>query len=231
MLPAFSPKLSQYATGALSGSVSRFGCGVPVTTGDDSGVRIGEEFLAARTVIWAAGVQASMAARWLDAPADRVGRVLVEPDLTVPGKPEIFVIGDTAHVLVDGKPVPGVAPAAKQQGAYVASVIRARIRGRPLPGPFVYRHLGDLATIGHSAAVIDFGRIQLTGWIGWWIWGIAHIYFLIGTRSRLSVAISWLWSFLRGQNSARLITQKETLRAEASDGRDTTARPKTAILD
>ena len=217
VLPAFSPKLSEYATGALKRLGAEVRCGVPVTACDDSGVRIGDEFLPARTVIWAAGVQASKAARWLDAPADRAGRVIVEPNLTVPGMPEIFAIGDTAHVVIDGKPVPGVAPAAKQEGAYVASVLRARIAGRPAPGPFAYRHLGDLATVGRSAAVIDFGRIVITGWIAWWIWGIAHIYFLIGTRSRLTVAISWLWSFLSGNNSAQLITQKETLRAEASD--------------
>jgi NADH dehydrogenase len=113
--------------------------------------------------------------------------------------------------------VPGIAPAAKQQGAYVARVIRARLAGRPAPPPFAYRHFGNLATVGRSAAVIDFGRVQLTGWLAWWIWGIAHIYFLIGTRSRIAVAMSWLWSFVSGQHSARLITQKETLRAEASD--------------
>lgn len=217
VLPAFSPKLSDYAARALTRLGAEVRCGAPVTACDDSGIRIGEEVLPARTVIWAAGVQASRAARWLDAPADRAGRVLVEPDLTAPGMPEVFVIGDTAHVQVEGQPVPGVAPAAKQQGAYVARVIRARLLGRPLPGPFSYRHLGNLATVGRSAAVIDFGRLQLTGWLAWWIWGIAHIYFLIGARSRLTVAISWLWSFLSGGHSARLITQKETLRAEATD--------------
>ena len=228
VLPTFPPKLSEYATRALKRLGAEVRCGVPVTACDDSGVRIGDEFLPARTVIWAAGVQASKAAGWLDAPADRAGRVMVEPDLTVPGMPDIFAIGDTARVVVDGKPVPGVAPAAKQQGAYVASVLRARMAGRPAPGPFSYRHLGDLATIGRSAAVIDFGRIEITGWIAWWIWGIAHIYFLIGTRSRLTVAISWLWSFLSGNNSAQLITQKETLRAEASDA-DWTSKHEPSI--
>ena len=228
VLPTFPPKLSEYATRALMRLGAEVRCGVPVTACDDSGVRIGDEFLPARTVIWAAGVQASKAAGWLDASADRAGRVIVEPDLTVPGMPDIFAIGDTARVVVDGKPVPGVAPAAKQQGAYVASVLRARIAGRPSPGPFSYRHLGDLATIGRSAAVIDFGRIEITGWVAWWIWGIAHIYFLIGTRSRLTVAISWLWSFLSGNNSAQLITQKETLRAEASDA-DWTSKHEPSI--
>jgi NADH:ubiquinone reductase (H+-translocating) len=217
VLPVFAPKLSDYATAALTRIGAEVRCGTPVTAVDDDGIRIGEEDVAARTVIWAAGVQASRAARWIGAPADRAGRVIVAPDLSVPDMPEIFAIGDTAHVEIDGKLVPGVAPAAKQQGAYVARVIRARLTGRPAPGPFAYHHLGNLATVGRSAAVIDFGKLELTGWLAWWIWGFAHIYFLIGTRSRIAVAISWLWSFISGQHSARLITQKETLRAEASD--------------
>ncbi len=214
VLPVFPEKLSAYAARALTRLGAEVRCGSPVTACDDAGIVIGDEPVPAHTVIWAAGVQASEAARWLDAPADRAGRVMVAADLSVPGMPEVFVIGDTAHVVVDGKPVPGVAPAAKQQGAHVAKVLRSRIAGRPTPGPFVYRHLGNLATVGRSAAVIDFGRIRLTGWPAWWIWGIAHIYFLIGIRSRLTVAISWLWSFLSGGHSARLITQRETLRPE-----------------
>ena len=217
VLPVFTEPLSRYAAESLVRLGAEVRCGTPVTALDDSGVRIGEEWLPSRTVIWAAGVQASGAARWLDTPADRAGRAIVAPDLTVPGLPEVFVIGDTAHVAIDGRPVPGVAPAAKQQGAYVAKVIRARLTGKPAPGPFVYRHLGNLATVGRSAAVIDFGRIQMKGGPAWWIWGIAHIYFLIGTRSRLAVSISWLWSFLSGGHSARLITQKETLRVESTD--------------
>jgi NADH dehydrogenase len=217
VLPAFSEKVSVYATRALERIGAEVQCGAPVTRCDDTGIMIGERFVPARTVIWAAGVQASNAARWLDAPADRAGRVIVGPDLTVPGVPDVFVIGATAHVESQGKPGPGIAPAAKQPGGYVARVIRARLAGRPAPPPFAYRHFGNLATVGRSAAVIDFGRVQLTGWLAWWIWGIAHIYFLIGTRSRIAVAMSWLWSFVSGQHSARLITQKETLRAEASD--------------
>ena len=153
------------------------------------------EALPARTVIWAAGVQASKAARWLDAPADRAGRVMVEPDLTVPGMPEVFAIGDTAHV-VDRRQAGARGRAGGEAAGARTSPrsIRARLAGQPAPGPFAYRHLGNLATVGRSAAVIDFGRIELTGWIAWWIWGIAHIYFLIGTRSRIAVAISWLWS-------------------------------------
>ena len=163
--------------------------------------------LAARTIIWAAGVHASPAAEWLGAPADRAGRLKVEPDLTVPGHPEIFAIGDTVdHRRPDGKPVPGIAPAAKQQGRYVAAVIRARLARRHAP-PFRYKHHGSLAQIGKQRAVIDFGWIKLSGWLAWWIWGIAHIYFLIGLRNRLSVALNWLWIHTRDQRSARLITQ------------------------
>jgi NADH dehydrogenase len=141
----------------------------------------------------------------------------VEPTLTVPEHPDIFAIGDTVTVAgPDGKPVPGIAPAAKQEGHYVADAIRERLRGRPLSPAFVYRHAGSLATIGKRLAVIDFGRIKLRGALAWWIWGLAHIYFLIGVRNRLSVALSWLWIHTRDQRSSRLITQG----SEASPPRD-----------
>ncbi len=129
-------------------------------------------------------------------------------NLNVPGHEDIFVIGDTAWVEgPDGKPVPGIAPAAKQQGAYVAKVIKSRIEGKTPPMPFRYKHQGNLATIGRGAAVVDMGRFKLKGLIAWWFWGIAHIFFLIGTRSRAAVAWSWLWTYISGQHSARLITQ------------------------
>jgi NADH dehydrogenase len=167
----------------------------------------GGKTLAARTLIWAAGVRASRAAEWLNAAADRVGRLKVEPDLTVSGHPEIFAIGDTTTIAgPDGNPVPGIAPAAKQEGRYVANVIKARLAGGTYQ-PFRYKHAGSLAQIGKRLAVIDFGRIKLRGAIAWWIWGIAHIYFLIGLRNRLSVALSWLWIYVRDQRASRLITQ------------------------
>ncbi|MDX0282321.1 NAD(P)/FAD-dependent oxidoreductase [Sinorhizobium meliloti] len=215
ILPAFSEELSAYASRELEKLGVEVLTGTPVTDCTDEGVTIGESFVPSRTLVWAAGVQASPAARWVGADADRAGRVKVGPDLTAPHHPDIFVIGDTASVIQeDGKPVPGIAPAAKQQGAYVAQVIRGRLTGSPAPGPFRYRHQGSLATIGKRAAIIDFGRIKLRGSLAWWIWGIAHIYFLIGTRSRFAVAWSWLWTYLSGQHSARLITQKDTLREE-----------------
>lgn len=209
ILPAFAVSSADYASRALRRRGVEVMTGAPVTEISDDGIVIGAQFIPARTVIWAAGVQASPAAAWLGAEADRAGRVVVTPDLTVPGDPAIFVLGDTAHVETDGRPVPGVAPAAKQQGAYVARVIRARLSGRAPPGPFRYRDQGNLATIGRNAAVVELGRVHLTGWLAWWVWGVAHVYFLIGARSRLSVALSWFWSFLTGQNSARLITQRD----------------------
>ncbi|PDQ18972.1 FAD-dependent oxidoreductase [Mesorhizobium sanjuanii] len=208
ILPNFAPELSDYARKALERLGVEVELGRPVTRCDAEGVVFGETQLPARTILWAAGVAASPAAEWLGAAADRAGRVLVEPDLTLPGSPEIFVIGDAAHVLrPDGRMVPGVAPAAKQQGKHVAATVKARLAGDTAPRPFRYRHDGDLATIGKRAAAIDFGWIKLTGRLAWWLWGFAHIYFLIGFRNRLAVSLSWLWIYLTGQRSARLITQ------------------------
>ncbi|NLS04796.1 NAD(P)/FAD-dependent oxidoreductase [Rhizobium sp. P32RR-XVIII] len=213
VLPSFAEELSAYAQHALEKLGVEVHLGEMVTNCTAEGVNIGERFIPSRTIVWAAGVQASPAAKWLDVPADRAGRVVVEKNLTAPGFPDVFVIGDTASVKrEDGSPVPGIAPAAKQQGTYVARVIRARIAGKTMAAPFRYSHQGSLATIGKSAAIIDFGSIKLKGWVAWWVWGIAHIYFLIGTRSRFAVAWNWLWIFLSGKHSARLITQKETMR-------------------
>ncbi|MGH6613691.1 NAD(P)/FAD-dependent oxidoreductase [Sphingomonas sp.] len=213
VLPAFTEDISLYAQHALEKLGVEVSLGRPVTDCTATGVVRGGERIAASTMVWAAGVQASPAAEWVGIAADRAGRAMVEPDLTVPGHPEIFIIGDTATITApDGRPVPGIAPAAKQQGHYVAAEIRARLRGKSTGTPFRYRHAGSLATIGKSKAVIDFGRFKLRGPIAWWIWGLAHIYFLIGVRNRLSVALSWLWNYLRDQRSSRLITQGSTER-------------------
>jgi NADH:ubiquinone reductase (H+-translocating) len=208
LLPAFPEDLSAYAEKALRSLGVEVVLGQAVSSCNPSGVVYDSTRLAAATLVWAAGVAASPAAQWLGAPADRAGRVIVEPDLTVPGHPDIFVIGDTAEVKApDGGPVPGIAPAAKQQGRYVADTIRARLKGNTAPRPFRYKHDGSLATIGKRLAVIDFGWIKLRGALAWWIWGIAHIFFLIGVRNRLSVALNWLWIHTTGQRSALLITQ------------------------
>jgi NADH dehydrogenase len=207
VLAGFADDLSAYAHRSLESLGVEVVLGQAVTECSIDGVVYGGKPLAAKTLIWAAGVRASSAAEWLGAPADRAFRLQVEPDLTVPGHPEIFAIGDTIVINgPDGKPVPGIAPAAKQQGVYVADTIKARLRGETL-APFRYQHAGSLAQIGKRKAVIDFGRFKLRGTVAWWIWGIAHIYFLIGLRNRLSVAISWLWIHARDQRAARLITQ------------------------
>jgi NADH dehydrogenase len=181
----------------------------PVTAVDAEGVSIGAERIDTRTIIWAAGVAASPAGQWIGAACDRVGRIEVDPDLSVPGHPEIFAIGDTATVSdADGKPLPGVAPVAKQQGTYIGKLILARVQGGKAPRAFHYRNFGNLATIGRKAAVIDFGRIHLRGFPAWLIWTVAHIYFLMGFRNRLAVALQWLWAYLTFQRGARLITQR-----------------------
>ena len=208
VLAGYPDDLSDYTKQSLESLGVEVVLGAAVTECTAEGVVYGGKLLPARTIVWAAGVRASPAAEWLGVPADRNGRIIVEPDLSVPGHPEIFAIGDTVSLAgPNGKPVPGIAPAAKQAGVYVARVIRARLAGTPAPPPFHYKHQGSLAQIGKKRAVIDFGWIKLRGALAWWIWGIAHIYFLISVRSRLSVALSWLWIHTRNQRSARLITQ------------------------
>ena len=207
VLGGFPDDLSAYAQTSLERLGVEVMLGEAVTECSADGVVYGGKKLDARTIIWAAGVRASRAAEWLGAPADSAYRLKVEPGLTVPGHPDIFAVGDTTTIAgPDGNPVPGIAPAAKQEGRYVAETIRARLDGRTLP-PFRYKHAGSLAQIGKRLAVIDFGRIKLRGALAWWIWGFAHIYFLIGLRNRLSVALSWLWIHARDQRAARLITQ------------------------
>jgi NADH dehydrogenase len=191
--------------------------GQMVSAVDAEGVNYGEKRLATHTVIWAAGVAASPVAKWLGIEGDRAGRVTVGPDLSVAGLDNIYVIGDAASVVQDnGKPVPGVAPAAKQEGKYVARAIQQKLNGHT-PEPFRYKHAGDLATIGKSSAVIDFGFTKVKGWLAWWLWGFAHIYFLVETRTRIFITMSWLWIYLTGQRSARLITHGEATNLKPLD--------------
>jgi NADH dehydrogenase len=151
-------------------------------------------------------------------PLDRAGRVLVEPDLTIPGHPEVFVIGDAARIGgAGGNPVPGVAPAAKQAGAYAAKVIAARLAGKPPPRPFRYVDFGSLATVGRKAAVVSIGPIRLTGFIAWLFWCAAHIYFLFGFRNRAQVVLDWMWSYLTFERGARLITEAVSRGADPLD--------------
>ena len=207
LLPTFPPGLSDYALKTLTRVGVEVRTETLVTKCDADGVDLKDGRIDAGTVIWAAGVTASPAMRWLNAEGDRAGRVKVNSDLSLPGHPEIFVVGDTAAVTdKNGHPVPGIAPAAKQMGAYVGKVISARIAGREWNKPFRYMHLGDLATIGRRAAVVKFGPLELKGFIGWVFWSVAHIYFLIGLRNRFVVAFNWFWDYLTFQRGARLIT-------------------------
>ncbi len=190
----------------LNGRVSHIGPGI-VTVGDDT--------IAAASVIWAAGVQASPAAKWLGVEGDRAGRVTVAADLTVAGAPGVFVIGDTAAVfMANGNPVPGIAPAAKQQGEHVARAIVASVRGRTSPGAFRYRNYGSLATIGRKRAVVDFGWARFSGFPAWVLWSTAHLYFLVGFRNRFVVGASWIWNYLTFDRGARLITGLDDIIAE-----------------
>ena len=208
VLNGYPDALSAYARKALEKLGVDVSLDTPVTRIEQGAITFGERRVEARTIVWAAGVRASPAADWLGAAAARNGRIIVEPDLSVPGHPEIFAIGDTVTINApNGTPVPGIAPAAKQQGTFVAKTIRRQLAGRTEPVPFRYHHQGSLAQIGKRKAVIDFGRIKLRGAIAWWLWGIAHIYFLVGVRARLSVALNWLWIYTRNQRAARLITR------------------------
>jgi NADH dehydrogenase len=208
ILPTLPEHLSTLAEHALRRRGVEVRTGAMVTEIDASGVAVGGTRIPAGAVVWAAGVAASPAATWLGAEHDRAGRVNVNADLTLLGHPEVFVIGDVAlAVQPDGRPAPGLAPAAKQMGAYVARVIRARAESRPPPGPFRYRHEGDLATVGRKFAIVKLRGLELTGLVGWLVWGAAHIYFLIGVRNRLAVAFNWLWEYLTFGRRSRLITE------------------------
>ncbi|MEQ1901471.1 MAG: NAD(P)/FAD-dependent oxidoreductase [Devosia sp.] len=210
VLANFIPEMSAYAEKALRKLGVEVLLGKAVTSVREGQIGFGDEVLETGTIIWAAGVLASPAAHWLGAEADRAGRVKVNDDLSVPGHPEIFAVGDTVTAKrPDCKPVPGIGDAAKQGGRHAAHMIVARLGGATSPMPFRYSHLGDIATIGRREALIDFGWIRLTGWIGWWTWGLAHIYFLIGLKNRIFVALNWLWIYLTGYRSARLITEDQ----------------------
>ena len=207
LLPAFDPTLSDKARQQLEQLGVEVHTGVAVTDIDASGVKLGERRLLARTVLWAAGVAASPVGRLHCTVLDRAGRVQVLPDLTLPGHPEVFVIGDLAGIdQANGKPVPGVAQAAKQMGQHVGTMIRARLHGSDERRPFRYRDDGSLATIGRMAAVAQFGKLKLSGFPAWAVWLLAHIYFLIGFRNRLVVMLDWAWAYCTHQRHARIVS-------------------------
>lgn len=221
LLATFPESLGAAAKASLEtlGVEVRLGGRVSAIT--ENSVTVGDTRIPAATIIWAAGVQASPAAQWLNVESDRAGRLCAAPDLSVPGHPDIFVIGDTASVTSNGSPVPGIAPAAKQQGAHVARIIAARLRGRTEPGPFRYRNYGTLATIGRKRAVVDFGKVRMKGFPAWLLWSTAHLYFLVGFRNRWVVGANWLWNYVTFERGARLIT--------GLDGNDMADDPMPAV--
>jgi NADH dehydrogenase/putative oxidoreductase len=217
VLPTFDERLSRVAQRSLE----RLGVEVLVSSRvehiDVDGVRVSGKRIPSRTVLWAAGVMASPAASWLKAEMDPAGRLIVGADLSVHGLPNVFAIGDMALSKAwAGQSVPGLAPAAKQGGSYVARVIAARVQGGRAPGPFRYRHLGSLATIGRKAAVAEFGRLKLWGAAAWWLWGLLHVGFLVGLRNRAATMINWFWAYLTFGGGIRLITGTDSQRE--SDG-------------
>ena len=205
VLAAFPEDLSAAAQRAIEQIGVELRLGQRVTHVAADHVMIGDETIPTHTAIWAAGVMASPAAEWLGVPCDRAGRAIVDHDLTVAGCDRVFVIGDTAACAGPGdRPLPGIAPVAKQQGVHVAQTILAHESGK-MPPVFAYRHYGNLATIGRKRAVIEFGRLHLSGWLAWVLWSVAHVFFLVGYRNRLAVGWNLLWNYLTFARHARLI--------------------------
>jgi NADH:ubiquinone reductase (H+-translocating) len=209
ILATFPKSLSRKSQQKLARMGVEVRAGTPVTAIDENGVVVGGERIAAKTVIWSAGVAASPAGTWLGAEVDRGGRVKVENDLTLPGHPNIFVIGDTASFTQNGKPLPGVAPVAMQAGRYVASVIVGRVAGKQQAQAFHYHDKGNLATVGRSYAIVALGRLRVTGLIAWLMWIVVHIYYLIGFRNRFVALFQWAWTYFTYHRGARLITFDE----------------------
>jgi NADH dehydrogenase len=219
LLPAFPEPLSEVARRSLTDTGVKVFLNSNVRLIDADGVLVNDRRIYSRTVLWAAGVAASPAAKWLNAEADKAGRVKVLPDLSVPHLPDVYVIGDTALANCwKGQPVPALAQAAKQSGAFVAKVIRAKLRGKPVSLSFSYRHIGSLATIGRKSAIADFGFVRLRGAMAWWLWGTVHVLFLVGSRNRAAVALNWIWSYVTYRASTRLITGSSPSSLQALNG-------------
>ncbi len=210
ILPSFPEKLARRATRDLESLGVQVWTASPVTDVDASGVQVGRERIEAATTLWAAGVEAAPLGRLLGAETDRLGRVRVGPDLTLPGHPEVFVLGDQAHSLdAEGRPLPGLAPVAMQQGRFAARAIRRELRGAVERETFFYRDRGQMATIGRSRAICDTGRLAFGGFAAWAFWLLVHIYFLVGFKNRLFVVIQWAWAYLAYGRGARLIVSRD----------------------
>lgn len=220
ILSTFPESLAQKARKELTRLSVEVRTNAAVSEIDENGVVVAGEHIAARTVLWTAGVLASPTGRWLGAELDRAGRVKVEPDLSIPNMPNVFVIGDTASVMQNGKPLPGVAPVAMQQGRYVASVI-AQCTTSKTHQPFHYFDKGSLATVGRAYAIIALGKLRLTGFLAWVMWLAVHIFYLIGFRNRVLVMLQWAWAYFAWHRGARLITHadKEVVRHEEREAK------------
>jgi NADH dehydrogenase len=224
VLATFPKRLSNYAARRLQSLGVELRLDTPVQDVRADGVTAGGQVIAARTVFWAAGTKATPVARWLGVPAARQGLVEVGPDCTLPGHPEIFVVGDAADCKGrDGKRLPGLGSVAKQQGIYVGELIAARLAGGPPPASFRYRDYGQLAMVGRSAAVADFGWIRLTGFVAWVVWSAVHLLLLVSARNRLVVYVNWVWAWLTYARGARVITEEPGTREP--DARPADASP------
>jgi NADH dehydrogenase FAD-containing subunit len=223
VLPTFSKDLSEAANKRLQDLGVEVRLGHSVDHIDADGIVIAGERILSKTVIWTAGVAPSPAGKWLNVETDRAGRVRVQPDVSVPGHPEIFVVGDTASLDENGKPLPGVAQVALQQGRYAGKLIHNRIVGGPAPKPFKYFDKGSMAVVGKGFAVLQTGKIHLSGFTAWLAWAAVHLQFLATSSLRVSVFVQWVWTYITGQRGSRLIvnhhgSDKETRSAEAPLG-------------
>jgi NADH:ubiquinone reductase (H+-translocating) len=232
VLGNFSEHLSAKAKKRLEklGVEVRLGHGVDQIDGD--GVVVAGERISSKTVIWTAGVAPSPAGKWLGVPTDRAGRVRINEDLTVPGHPEIFVIGDTASLTQDGKPLPGVAQVAMQQGKYVGKLLRRRLNGKSAPKPFRYFDKGNMAVIGKGYAILQTGKIQLSGFLAWLAWSTIHMLYLAQRNLRFSVFLQWVWTYLTGSRGSRLIVNPrpiEPVESATVHPTDTSTPPPPAV--
>jgi NADH dehydrogenase len=209
-LGTFSEKLSEAARRRLISLGIDVRLGKPVQTIDGDGVVLGDERIQAKTVVWTAGVAPSPAGKWLGCEVDRAGRVRIQPDLTVPGHPDVFVVGDTASLDQNGRPLPGVAQVAMQQGKYAGLSIFRKVTGRPPLPPFRYFDKGNLAVVGEKFAVLQSAGVQISGYVAWLVWALIHIQFLAENSLRFSVFLQWVWTYLSGKRSARLIIHQRS---------------------
>ena len=214
VLGTFAESLSRAANDRLKSLGVEVLLGRAVDEIDEDGVIVGGERIASKTVIWTAGVTPSPAGKWLGVETDRAGRVRIEKDLTVPDHPEVFVVGDTASLDQDGKPLPGVAQVAMQQGRYAGKLIRRRLFGEPPPRPFRYFDKGNMAVVGKGFAILQSGKVAISGFLAWMAWAAIHLEFLAQSSLRVSVFVQWVWTYMTDQRGSRIIVNHHAPAAE-----------------